>query len=522
MANVNFYPVQVMLLVLFTYLALSPAVIAFRILLLPTQQVSHVIEQVAIGEVLVERGHQVYVLLDSTYPKVSPVEQAGITPIFYTEPEGVDTYLTLLDKLPDSVFGQSSSEMPHEIAVLEASKGVCDRILHNVQLMARLRSMNFDLVVTDGFILQPCLFVIPHNLTIPYVYQFSSSPDLFIGVPSLPSFVPTEFTSDFSPPLSFVEKIEGIRYHLFIGDVYDIAIDRSMLAQFAPGVSSIWELIRKSELFIITRDHHLEWPVPRLPNTIYLPGITGKEAKSLPVKINTIMDGSKDVALLSFGSSVEDMPEDYLMRLVEGMGKVKHVTFLFRVSKKAEQLAGKFPDNVKPMGWLPQNDVLAHPNTKLFITHCGNNGQYEAVYHGVPMIGFPLFAEQHHNCMRMEKHELGLCMDILDFSPEVLASNIHAVLGSELFNRNANKLSRIMKKQPFPSETAASWIEHVLEFGGEHLRSASQKMPIYEFIMFDIIGAVLACCIVVLCVFLCFLKTVCHICCKAGYKSKVE
>lgn len=58
------------------------------------------------------------------------------------------------------------------------------------------------------------------------------------------------------------------------------------------------------------------------------------------------------------------------------------------------------PANVKLQSWLPQNDILGHEKTKLFITHCGNNGQYEALYHGVPMIGFPLFAEQGKNSLR--------------------------------------------------------------------------------------------------------------------------
>ena len=512
---------RLVLLSLTGILCISP-IYASRVLLLAAQQVSHVMEQVVVGEVLVERGHQVYALMDSKYPKVTSVKQAGINPIFYDEPEGVETFLTLLDGLTTSVFDKSLKT--DESRFMQVSMGVCERLLRNTALMNQLRSMDFDLIVTDGFVLQPCLFIISHNLTVPYVYQFSSAPEIFLGIPSLPSFVITEFASDIAPPLSFVEKLKTIVHILFIGHVYTMATDCDLLAEFAPGTSSIWELIRKSELFIITRDHHLEWPGPSLPNTIYLPGITGKEAKSLPANINTIMDGSKDVALLSFGSSVEDMPKDYLMRLVEGMGKVKHVTFLFRVSKKTEQLAEKFPENVKPMGWLPQNDVLAHPNTKLFITHCGNNGQYEAVYHGVPMIGFPLFAEQHHNCMRMEKHELGLCMDIHDFSPKELASNIQTVLGSELFNKNAKKLSRIMKKKEFPSKTAASWIEHVLEFGGEHLRSASQDMPVYEFLMFDIIGAALCVFIVLLFLLRWIIKAIFRLCSRSSNdrKSKVE
>jgi UDP:flavonoid glycosyltransferase YjiC (YdhE family) len=46
-------------------------------------------------------------------------------------------------------------------------------------------------------------------------------------------------------------------------------------------------------------------------------------------------------------------------------------------------------ENVLFLPWLPQNDLLGHPKTKLFITHCGKNGIFEALYHGIPMIGFP-------------------------------------------------------------------------------------------------------------------------------------
>jgi UDP:flavonoid glycosyltransferase YjiC (YdhE family) len=52
------------------------------------------------------------------------------------------------------------------------------------------------------------------------------------------------------------------------------------------------------------------------------------------------------------------------------------------------------PENVYLQPWLPQNDILGQSNTVLFITHCGNNGLYEALYHGVPVLGIPLFSEQ--------------------------------------------------------------------------------------------------------------------------------
>lgn len=38
--------------------------------------------------------------------------------------------------------------------------------------------------------------------------------------------------------------------------------------------------------------------------------------------------------------------------------------------------------------------LVAHKNTKLFITHSGLMSSQEAIYHGVPMLGIPIFADQ--------------------------------------------------------------------------------------------------------------------------------
>lgn len=45
---------------------------------------------------------------------------------------------------------------------------------------------------------------------------------------------------------------------------------------------------------------------------------------------------------------------------------------------------------------------LGHPKAKAFITHGGTNGIYEAIYHGVPMVGVPMFADQPDNIAHMK------------------------------------------------------------------------------------------------------------------------
>jgi len=44
--------------------------------------------------------------------------------------------------------------------------------------------------------------------------------------------------------------------------------------------------------------------------------------------------------------------------------------------------------------WLPQDDILAHPNVKLFVTHGGLLSCTESILRGTPIVGIPIFGDQ--------------------------------------------------------------------------------------------------------------------------------
>ncbi|PKA65319.1 UDP-glycosyltransferase 73B5 [Apostasia shenzhenica] len=59
-----------------------------------------------------------------------------------------------------------------------------------------------------------------------------------------------------------------------------------------------------------------------------------------------------------------------------------------------ERIAGK---GMIIRGWAPQLLILNHPATGGFVSHCGWNSSLEAISAGLPMVTWPLYAEQFYN-----------------------------------------------------------------------------------------------------------------------------
>ncbi|KAL9260015.1 Anthocyanidin 3-O-glucosyltransferase 5-like protein [Drosera capensis] len=80
----------------------------------------------------------------------------------------------------------------------------------------------------------------------------------------------------------------------------------------------------------------------------------------------------------------------------------------------ARYLPEGFLDRTKEKGkvvplWGPQAEILAHGSIGGFLSHCGWNSTLESLVNGVPMIGWPLYAEQDMNAT-MLAHEIGVAV----------------------------------------------------------------------------------------------------------------
>ena len=88
-------------------------------------------------------------------------------------------------------------------------------------------------------------------------------------------------------------------------------------------------------------------------------------------------------------------------------------------------------DNVKVASWLPQNDILGHSSTRLFINHGGVHSVMEAVFHGVPMICAPFFGDQYDNAHAAKAKGLAEIVDLDTITVDQLVDVIGRVLANQ-------------------------------------------------------------------------------------------
>lgn len=62
------------------------------------------------------------------------------------------------------------------------------------------------------------------------------------------------------------------------------------------------------------------------------------------------------------------------------------------------------------------------------MTHGGCNGLYEAVYHAVPLVGIPLFADQPINLAHLSRRGAAIVLDFNHMTSDELTEALHAVI----------------------------------------------------------------------------------------------
>ncbi|XP_004419188.1 PREDICTED: UDP-glucuronosyltransferase 2C1-like [Ceratotherium simum simum] len=507
---------------------------AGKVLVWPTD-FSHWINLKVILEELHLRGHEITILVPSPSLMIDHtkipfnVEILQLSETKETLMEELNTILyTSTFEVPSLSWWDTQVKLSKIIKrFLRTFRRVCDSAITNKELLGRLQAAKFDICVADP--LSFCGELLAELLNIPFIYSLRFSYGSFIervcgGLPTSSSYVPGS-TSGLTDHMTFVQRLEnwllyamsGVMYLYFILPEWD-----EYYSKVLGKPTTLCEIMGKAEMWLIRTSWDFEFPYPYLPNFEFVGGLHCKPAKPLPKELEEFVQSSGEdgVVVFTLGSMVQNLTEEKSNMIASALAQIPQKVLWRYTGKKPETLG----PNTRLYEWIPQNDLLGHPKTRAFITHCGTNGIYEAIYHGVPMVGIPMFGDQTDNIARMKAKGVAVEVDLRTMTSSDLLDALKVIINNPSYKESAMSLSRIHHDQPVtPLDRAVFWIEFVMRHkGAKHLRPASHNLTWYQYHSLDVIGFLLACVAAIM-----FLVTkCCLLCCwkfgKTGKKRKRE
>ncbi|XP_023379449.1 UDP-glucuronosyltransferase 3A1-like [Pteropus vampyrus] len=367
----------------------------------------------------------------------------------------------------------------------------CKHLLRS-DIVDSLKNENFDLLVVEGF--DFCGFLVAEKLGKPFVTTLPCTfGTLDFGLPSPISYVPV-FTSFLTDQMDFWGRVKN--FLMFIGFLMKqwklhSTSDDIIKEHFQEGSRPVLShLLRKAELWFVNSDFAFEFARPLLPNTVYIGGLMAKPTKAVPQEFETFIAkfGDSGFVLVVLGSMVDSFQSQNVLKEMNSAFAHLPQGVIWRYKSSHWPKDIKLSANVKMVDWLPQNDLLAHPRIRLFVTHGGLNSIMEAIQHAVPIVGLPIFADQPGNMVRVEAKKFGVSISFKQIKAETLALTMKQVIEDKRYKSAAVAASIIMRSHPLtPTQRLVGWINHVLQTGGAaHLKPHAFQQPWYEQYLLDV------------------------------------
>ncbi|XP_063256069.1 UDP-glucuronosyltransferase 1A1-like isoform X2 [Prinia subflava] len=499
---------------------------AGKLLVVPVDG-SHWLSMREVLDMLQQKGHEVVVVAPEVSLQIKPSKTFTMKmyPVPFTQEE------------MDRVFKGSITDLFEEGSFLErvfrqyqqAKKtsalflATCTHLIRNKELIRYLEESKFDAVLTDPIL--PCGAILAEYLSLPSVYFLQQVP---CGLeyqatqcPNPPSYVPRVFT-DLTDHMTFLQRVKNMIYEIPNFFLCDIVYQpyEELASEFLQREVTVPDLLRQASIWLMKLDFVLHFPKPLMPNMVLISGVNCAHKKlnqDFEAMVNA--SGEHGIVVFSLGSMVSEIPMKKAMEIAEALGTVPQTVFWRYTGKELPNL----PKNVKLVKWLPQNDLLAHPKTRAFITHGGSHGVYEGICNAVPMVLMPLFGDQMDNAKRVESRGAGLTLNILEMTSNDISTALKAVINDKKYKENIQRLSDLHLDRPIhPLDLAVHWVEFVMRHkGAPHLRPAAHDLNWVQYHSLDVIAFLAA--IVLLSLFISFKCCLCccrRCCCKKGRTGK--
>lgn len=372
----------------------------------------------------------------------------------------------------------------HKILASSAAK-----MLDDPEFIKKLTEARFDLMLTDPGL--PIGVVLGGYLNLPMVFNvrwINTGESHFTLAPSPVSYVPVP-GSELHDRMDFPGRIKNmllylhsvVEQHFVINPAYSELLRK----HFPPG-TDLLSLQLAADIWLVRADFVFEFPRPTMPNVVYIGGFQCQEARPLPADLEAFMQSSGEhgVVVMSLGTLVSALPREVTEAIAAAFAELPQKV----VWKFLGEPPSSLGNNTMLTKWLPQSDLLGHPKTRAFVAHGGTNGMYEAIYHGIPVLGLPLLFDQFDNVHRLKVRGAARVVEATSLTKEDFLEALKDILETPSYHDNMKHLSELHRdQQTSPMDTAVFWTEYVIRNkGAAHLRAAGFTLPWYIYYNLDV------------------------------------
>ncbi|CAG9805988.1 unnamed protein product [Chironomus riparius] len=447
----------------------------------PVSFKSHWVIGHSIMKSLANAGHEVYMI--SPFPLKKPIPNYNDVNLVYDNELELGNMFVREDYPPQK----------HMSLLSNLGEFLSNFTLSHPNIKALLkREKHFDAIIVEVFFFE-ALYGLAAHYNCPLIGSSTFSTSKWTNdltkAPMEYAYVPHNFVK-FSENMNFWQRTYNMlicQYENLFMELYHYERQERVFDYHFGHTGKSLKAVMKSTSLVFIYHHFSVLSIrPTVANMIEIGGLHVDEPKELPQDIKGFLDSAHDGAILfSFGSMIQgsDLPVEKRNAFIKVFSQLKEkVIWKF----ENETLIDK-PDNVMTSSWIPQRDILAHPNVKLFITHGGLLGTTEAIIEGVPVIGVPIYSDQKMNMLQAQQMGIGTVMEYKDLNEDLILKNINEVLRKFEYQNNAQKISKIFKDRPMtPQQSTVYWVEYAIRNqGASHLRSAAHKLNYFQLHLID-------------------------------------
>ncbi|KAJ9057554.1 hypothetical protein DSO57_1021627 [Entomophthora muscae] len=211
---------------------------------------------------------------------------------------------------------------------------------------------------------------------------------------------------------------------------------------------------------------------PLTPNIRAVGPILSNVISPLDPSLDEFLKKHKRVMLVAFGSllslqtreitsilsgALEAMEEGYIDGLIWGLGRTSLANFPNKTTTKHDFLNDH---RFQLLSWVPQQSILNHPSTVVFLSHGGLESSFEAINSRTPVLNFPFLADQAKNAAKLHEMGVGVYIDPLNIN---IAASTKALLEKPDLELSLVKANALVKPHKRRLQEATNYVEDHLE-----------------------------------------------------------